>query len=551
MSSNPSASSIPNDPGAKILSKAALLERRDLARGAGRRVVHCHGCFDIVHPGHVRHLRQAKAMGEILLVSITGDQGINKGAGRPLIPEELRAENLAALDFVDWVHIEHRPTAYELLDEVRPDVYVKGREYEHNSDPRFRREREAVERHGGRVVFSSGDVVFSSTALINAMEQSVDPFHQRLTQLMGTTELQGAELFSLLGRIRGKRVVVVGETILDTYVLCDRPDVAGESPVMTLRPLENRHYDGGAAIIARHAAALGARPILITALDDSEQSRAFRARMVADGVEVRSILSRTSMPEKQRFLVGAQKVMKLDLVEPYVLDESEHDLMLRLASDAARSGGGCDAAIVADFGLGLMTPATLGRMCRGLRPHVGTLAGDVSGRRSSLSSMRSMDLLCPSESEAREAFRLHSEGLPMVTWRLLEETASRAAIVTMGPEGLIAFDRLARPGDTGEGWANRLKAEHVPSMTPYAVDPLGCGDALLTTATLSLAAGGSLLASAFLGACAASCQAQRIGNVPISATDVRQTVVRVHNAHLTYATPEVIHSPARAALRAS
>jgi bifunctional ADP-heptose synthase (sugar kinase/adenylyltransferase) len=121
----------------------------------------------------------------------------------------------------------------------------------------------------------------------------------------------------------------------------------------------------------------------------------------------------------------------------------------------------------------------------------------------------------------------------------------------MGPEGLIAFDRLSSPGDTGEGWANRLKAEHVPSMTPYAVDPLGCGDALLTTATLAMASGGSLLASAFLGACAASCQAQRIGNVPISATDVRQTVVRVHNAHLTYATPEVIHAPGRAALRAS
>lgn len=541
----------PNDPGAKILSNAALLERRDLARAAGRRVVHCHGCFDIVHPGHVRHLRQAKAMGEILLVSITGDAGINKGQGRPLIPEELRAENLAALDFVDWVHIEHRPTAQELLEEVRPDVYVKGREYEHNSDPRFRAEKDAVERHGGRVIFSSGDVVFSSTALINAMEQSVDPFHHRLTQLMESSELQGTELFSLLGRMRGRRIVVVGETILDTYVLCDRPDIAGESPVMTLRPLENRHYDGGAAIIARHAAALGARPILITALDDSEQSRALKMRLIADGVEVRAIETRTGLPEKQRFLVGAQKVMKLDLVEPYVLDESEHDMLLRMATDAARSGGGCDAAIIADFGLGLLTPATLHRLCRGLRAHVGTLAGDVSGHRSSLSAMRGMDLLCPSESEVREAFRLHAEGLPMVTWRLLEETASRAAIVTMGPEGMIAFNRLENKGDTGEGWMSRLKAEHVPSLTPYAIDPLGCGDALLTTATLAMASGGSLLASAFLGACAASCQAQRIGNVPISATDVRQTVVRVHNAHLTYATPEVIHSSGRAALRAS
>ena len=542
----------PIDPGAKILDKAALLERRDLARAAGRRVVHCHGCFDIVHPGHVRHLRQAKAMGEILLVSITGDAGVNKGAGRPLIPEELRAENLAALDFVDWVHIEHRSTATELLSEVRPDIYVKGREYEFNSDPRFMAERRAVEQNGGRVVFSSGDVVFSSTALINAMEQSVDPFHHRLSRLASSTELSGPELFSLLGRMRGKRIVVVGETILDTYVLCDRPDIAGESPVMTLRPLENRHYDGGAAIIARHAAALGARPVLVTALDDSEQSAQFRRRLIAEGIEVRSITTRTPTPEKQRFLVGAQKVMKIDLVEPYVLDESENAHLLGLASEAARTGGGCDAAIIADFGLGLFTPATLAKMCPALREHAGILSGDVSGRRSSLPSMRSMDLLCPSESEVRDAFRLHAEGLPLVAWRLLEETDSRRAIVTMGPEGLIAFGRMDGVPDTGgEAWLTRLKAEHVPALSPFAVDPLGCGDALLTTATLTLAAGGSLLASAFLGACAASCQAQRIGNVPISATDVRQSVVRVHNAHLAYAAPEVIHSPARTALRAS
>src|SRR5581483_8918461 len=101
----------------KLLSREQLLARRAEAKGAGRRVVQCHGCFDIVHPGHLRHLRHAKAQGDILLVSITGDSMIDKGTGRPLIPQELRAEYLAALDCVDWVHIESRPTAVELLAE--------------------------------------------------------------------------------------------------------------------------------------------------------------------------------------------------------------------------------------------------------------------------------------------------------------------------------------------------------------------------------------------------------------------------------------------------
>lgn len=524
---------------AKILTREQLLAQRARARGAGRRVVQCHGCFDIVHPGHIRHLRHAKAQGDILLVSITGDALISKGTGRPLIPEELRAENLAALDFVDWVYVETRPTAVELLAEVCPDVYVKGREYETNNDPRFRAERDAVERAGGRVVFSSGEVVFSSTALIAAMEQSADPFHKRLSQLTREPDLQPQALGGLVTRLSGLRVLVVGETILDTYVMCDRPEVAGESPIMTLRPLERRQYDGGAAIIARHLAAMGARPVLVTALPADDDAAAMRRRLLAQGVEVRAVPVGGAIPEKQRFLVGAQKVMKIDLVEPAVLDAGQQQSLIAGATDAAE---GCDAAVIADFGLGMMTPAMLGALCGALRARVGVLSGDVSGRRSSLGAMRGMDLVCPSEAELRDSLRLYGEGLSLVAWKHLEATGTRGAIVTMGADGLIAFDRLPEGAAHGAGgtWQTRLTAEHVPALCPLAIDPLGCGDSLLAAATGALAAGGTMLQAAFLGACAAGTQVQRLGNIPVSSTDLRQMVARVHGAHMVYQPSEVI-----------
>ena len=534
-------------PRTKVLGHGELVAARALARAAGRKVVQCHGCFDIVHPGHIRHLRQAKSLGDILLVTITGDSEIRKGTGRPLIPEELRAENLAALDFVDWVYIEHRPTAAELLADVAPDVYVKGREYEFNDDPRFKAERDAVESRGGRVIFSSGDVVFSSTALIAAMEHSIDPFHKQLSQLLETSELDGASLYSLVAAFRGKRVVVLGDSILDTYVLCDRPEVAGESPIMTLRPLERRQYDGGAAILARHIAAMGGLPTLVTALPDDAEAAAFRQRLLAEGVEVKALRTNTSIPEKQRFLVGAQKVMKLDLVNPLVLDAAQHDRLLELANEAA--GAGVDAAIIADFGLGLFSPAVVRRLCTTLRPRAMVMAGDVSGRRSNLSNMHSMDLLCPSESELRDSCRMFNEGLPLVTWRLLQKTRSRRAIISMGSDGLIAFDRTIADDHaaeaTDDGFKSRLRAEHVPALCPLAVDPLGCGDSLLAAATMALASGGSLLAASFLGACAAGLQVQRLGNIPITSADPRQMITRVHTSHLTYASPDVIASRSR------
>lgn len=549
MSTTPSSFSLaggPSSPSAaenKILAPEQLLSLRAAARAAGKTVVHCHGCFDIVHPGHLRHLRHAKAQGDILLVSITGDSLINKGTGRPLIPQELRAENLAALDCVDWVHIDQHPTALDMLNLVQPDIYVKGREYEFNNDPRFKAEQEAVVRHGGRVVFSSGDVVFSSTALIAALEQSTDPYHARMRSLLEQPELEAEKLNHALGSFRGKRVVVVGETIIDTYILCDRPEVAGESPVMTLRPVERRSYDGAAAIIARHLAAMGAHPTLITGLPDGPESESLRKRLAADGVQTRSVTI-GSLPEKQRFLVGAQKVMKLDMVERIELDSALQNELVGLAAEAASESGGADGAIIADFGLGLFSRSTLSRVCESMRPHVDVMSGDVSGRRSNLQTMTDMDLLCPSESELREAYRLYDQGLPMVVWRLLNETRARNALVTMGPEGLIAFNRMQ--GASDQSWGTKLKAEHVPAMSTHAIDALGCGDAMISAATLALCAGCNLMQAAFLGSIAAAVQVQRLGNTVISSTDLRHGIVRLHSSHLTYSPAEVLEARATA-----
>ena len=520
---------------AKILDHEELLAHRKRARAAGKSVVQCHGCFDIVHPGHIRHLRQAKSQGDVLLVTITGDSAWTKRDGAPLIPQELRAENLAELDCVDWVYVEKRPTAAELLAEVKPDVYVKGREYEHNADPRFAAERAAVESAGGRVVFSSGDVVFSSTALIAALERSADPYHGRLSQLLGREDLEGGALTSVVGQFRGKRVMVVGETILDTYVLCDQPEVAAESPVMTLRPLEKRRYDGGAAIIARHLAALGAKPVLVTGVSADAAGQELRERLVSEGVEVVGLSIDQEIAEKQRFLVGTQKVMKLNNFQPLVLDAKSQDRLVELAAEAA---SGCDGAIVADFGNGLLSPGVVERVSERVRVKVGVMAGDVSGPRAALKSFRNFDLLAPSESEARGVMRRFDESMPVVAWELMEETAAKHVFITLGGDGLIAFERVAEAAGNDRGDRVRVRGEHVPAMTSYPVDPLGCGDALLAAATLALTTGANPVVAAFLGSLAAATEAQRLGNVPVTATDLRHGIVRLHTSRLMYAPAE-------------
>ena len=202
-------------PERKIYSLEHLLALRLQAKLDGRTVVHCHGCFDIVHPGHIHHLQYAKKLGDLLIVSVSADSHVNKGPDRPLIPDDLRAGSLAALECVDAVYLNPDPTAVDLLDSLQPDIYVKGREYEQNNDPRFLAERDTVTQNGGRVVFSSGDIVYSSTALIGGFRKT-DAFNDEKTQrFCRRYDLAGDSLQQLVHRFQGQRVLVIGDYMLD------------------------------------------------------------------------------------------------------------------------------------------------------------------------------------------------------------------------------------------------------------------------------------------------------------------------------------------------
>lgn len=153
----------------KVLALDDIVRRLDAPRRDGRRIVLCHGCFDLMHIGHIRHLQAARAMGDVLVVTVTADAHVNKGEGRPAFTEEERAESLAALACVDFVAINREPAAVAAIRLLKPNYYVKGQVAEDpgSRSPNLQREIEAVRAVGGDVRFTH-EVVFSSTALLKA-----------------------------------------------------------------------------------------------------------------------------------------------------------------------------------------------------------------------------------------------------------------------------------------------------------------------------------------------------------------------------------------------
>ncbi len=481
------------------------------ARENGKTIVQCHGCFDIVHPGHIRYLEFARKQGDVLIVSLTGDSRIDKGSERPYISQELRAENLAAIMFVDFVHITGDATAEGTLRRIKPDVYVKGREYDGSDDPGFLAEKAVVEEYDGRIIFSSGEIVFSSTELIEHLPRAPEIESHRLNLYCERYGLTKGSLGEAFDRFSDLRVLVVGDIVMDRYVLCDALGVASESPMMSLAQRDERVYVGGAAVVARHIAAMGAHAFLLSSAGDDPQSERVKEILDGEGVESQLMQSRPSLVEKTRFLAEDTKLFKVDRAQCLPLDsvdEKHAALILEQQSKVA------DAVIFCDFGYGMVTSGLLRRVLPTLRQNVKILSADVSGGRANLLNFCNIDLLCPTELEVRAMLNDYDAGLSSVAWQLLERTQARHLFVTLEKRGMVVFERASQDRTTA-GWSGRLKSEQLPSFADYALDRLGCGDALLAAATLSLTAGTPLMQAAYLGNAAAAIEIARLGNHPI------------------------------------
>lgn len=152
----------------KIIELEELAEKIKILKCEGKKIVHCHGCFDLMHPGHIKYFQASKKMGDILVVTVTPDTYVDKGPGRPVFNQGLRMESIAALECVDYVAVNKWPTAEETLRLLRPHIYVKGQEFENIKDKtgKIQKEYKVVNEIGAEMKFTH-EVVFSSTQLLN------------------------------------------------------------------------------------------------------------------------------------------------------------------------------------------------------------------------------------------------------------------------------------------------------------------------------------------------------------------------------------------------
>ena len=484
----------------KVVSVDELARVTAELHAQGRTVAYCHGVFDLVHPGHIRHLEAAHREVDRLVVTVTPDAYVNKGPGRPVFNERLRAESLAALEAVDYVAVNAWPTAVESIGLIRPDVYVKGGEYSRREDDvtgMIYEEERAILDVGGRIQFTD-DLVFSSTQLLNAHFGVFAPETNEF--LAGFRERHSAdEIVALLKSLADLDVTVVGDAIIDEYHFCRPYGMARKSATIAVQLLSEESHLGGSLAVANHLAGFCRRVRLVTCLGEHSSKEDLIRAGLKPNVEPVFVRRADGSTVTKRRYVQPFLVQKLFEVSFFTDTPLPAELEKEAAAIAAREAGASDVTVVADFGNGFIGPRIVDALTSSARfLAVNAQSNSINFGFNVITKYPRVDYGCLDREELLLAAQDRFAPLEQVLTEMAERLRASLFTVTRGPEGA-----LVRGTD---------RTVSVPAFSREVVDTVGAGDAFFALTSALARRGVEPEVIGFIGNAVGTLAVRVIGN---------------------------------------
>jgi len=472
--------------------------------GSDARIVFVSGNFNVLHPGHVRLMRFAHELGDCLVVGVNPDSAPGVGAVSADRLEAVSSNRYVAAAFAIDEKIE------DVLRALRPAIVVKGREHENL----FNAEAAVLKEIDGKLIFSSGEMLRSSFL---EMEDEVDPRRTRFLpeHYMARHGITTQKLVGTIKRFQGLRVVVIGDLIVDDYIDCDPLGMSQEDPTLVVSPRQTRRFVGGAGIVAAHGQGLGAQVTLlsVTGVDDV----AIEAEKLIDGYGVLPVLLQDDTRPttlKQRFRASGKTLLRVSHLRQHNISQELADQML---AEITHRLPETDLILFSDFNYGCLPDSVVVQIIqKALEVGVPIVAdSQASSQIGDISRFQAMALITPTELEARLAVNKSAESLVVLSEQLLRKAECNNIIMTLGPDGvLIRTGNLSSP--------DSLPTDRIAALNSKPQDVAGAGDSLFCMASLALTAGTDIWTAGLLGSVAAACQVSRVGNTPLTATEVVQ-----------------------------
>ncbi|OGT71007.1 MAG: ADP-heptose synthase, partial [Gammaproteobacteria bacterium RIFCSPLOWO2_02_FULL_42_9] len=402
----------------------------DSIRSKGRhsKIVLVSGRFNILHPGHIRLLKFAKGLGDFLVVALEPDI-----ADKTLLPSHLRLEALSATHYVDYVFVLQSSVA-DFIVKLKPHIVVKGSEFEVVHNP----EEAVLASYGGKLVFGSGDIRFSS---LDLLKKEFSRFElssiEKPLDYLSRHNFNFNDLTALVKKFSSLKVLVIGDTIVDEYVMCDPLGMSQEDPTIVVTPISSDKFLGGAGIVAAHAAGLGAQVSFYSILGDDKLSDFVEGKMHEYHIDAHLYTDKTrETTHKQRFRANGKTLLRVNRLKQHHID---NELQEKIIEDIRHHLDKIDLLIFSDFSYGCLPKkliATVSALALGHNIIV-TADSQSSSQMGDISRFENMSLVTPTEREIRLAVKDFESGLIVLADKLRQKIHPKNIVITLGAEGMI------------------------------------------------------------------------------------------------------------------
>lgn len=489
----------------KIISKEVFCtEVKPELKKQNKTVALCHGVFDLVHPGHIVHLEQAKKMADVLVVSVTAAEYVRKGPGRPYFDDEMRMKFLAALECVDYVMLSEGYTVDDIVECVKPDIYVKGEEYARAEDDitgKITEEKALVEKYGGHIRYTTGQT-FSSTNLINtALSGLSDEVRCYMEDF--TTRYSMKEIRAFSEKAESLKVLVVGDIIIDKYTYCDVQGLMSKDMGYSARIQSSEEHLGGSVAIARHLSSFTDHVTLLSVMGDEQDIRSRIFQELSDSIQLKLMYS-SLFPTivKHRYLTrnAKREEYRKVLAVNNIPEKMEYEKKIRelFLGKLKEELDASDVVFLCDFGHGLIDEEVIELVQKNAKYLVLNCQTNSSNHGLNIiTKYTRADVFVVDQQELKLAFPVYVN----------DEKAGLEKLA----QHLHGSGWLTR-GSLGAYGIHEGKIDDCPAFTLQVKDTVGAGDAFFSAAGLYAAAGAPVEVGTFMGNIAGALAANIVGN---------------------------------------
>ncbi len=484
----------------KIMLPVELARLLENKKADGKKVVQCHGAFDLLHRGHLHQFEQAKTRGDILVISITTDKFVAKGPDRPVFDQNIRAEMVAALELVDFVTFSDAPSSVDLIRLLRPDVYVKGQSYADSVKDlsgKILLEKDAIESVGGEMFFSQEKPI-RSTPLLNNF---IDPYPEIVLGYLDQIKKRYSfdQIVEMLDSLRRLKVLVIGEAIVDQYDYVEPMDTSPKGGVIAMRHIDSELFAGGSLACANHIANFCSDVTLVSYLGSRDSHEKLIRASLAPNINpwflVRDGFG-TIVKKRQLDKSYFKKQSETYLFDDSPLSGDEEKELIGFLDTCLRE---FDLIFVIDYGHGFITDPVV----RCLTEYSECLAVNTQTNSANkgfnlISKFPKVNYVCLDHFEIRLAMHDRVSSPVSMAQRLLKQSGASAVAVTLGHMGSVIV--------------NKDGSFTTPVFSKKVVDTVGAGDAFFSTSSLCVASGLPTDLTGFVGNMTGALATTYIGN---------------------------------------